>query len=137
MTLLSLENFWCDIVWSTTNGSLSLSIELKLGCQTKITDLDLHLVIKEQITQLEISMNDSVGVQILNGITNLNNIALNLEFMQSSSPPQKFIQGLTLAEFQDNVDIFSILEEMLEPHNVRMMERSMDLDLTHQLLLRS
>ena len=137
MTLLSLENFWCDVVWSTTNGSLSLSIELKLGCQTKITDLNLHLVIEEQITELKISMNDSVGVQILNGITDLNDIALNLELVQSSSPPQKFIQGLTLTEFQDNVDVLSILKEMLEADNVGVMERSVDLDLTHQLLLGS
>ena len=82
-------------------------------------------------------MNDSVGVQILNGITDLNDIALNLELMQSSSPPQKFIQGLTLTEFQNNIDVLSILEEMLEADNVGVMERSVDLDLTHQLLLGS
>jgi len=135
--LLSFKDLWSNIVWSSANCPLPLSVELKLGSETKITYLDLHLVVEEEITQLEISMDNSMGVQVLNGITDLNDVALNLQLVKSSSSPQKFVQSLTLAEFKDDVDIVSILEEMLEAHNVGMMEGSVDLNLTHQLLLGS
>ena len=82
-------------------------------------------------------MDNSMGVQILNCITDLNGVALNLQLVKSSSSPQKFVKSLALAEFEDDVYILSILEEMLEAHNVAMMEGSVDLNLTHQLLLGS
>lgn len=52
MALFALKNFWRDIIGSTANCPFTLSIELKLSGQTKITNLDLHLVVEEQVTEL-------------------------------------------------------------------------------------
>lgn len=52
MALFALKNFWRDIIGSTANCPFTLSVELKLSGQTKITHLDLHLVVKEQVTEL-------------------------------------------------------------------------------------
>ena len=78
VTLLALEHFGGNIVGSTTDGSLALTIELKLGSETEITDFDLHFVVKEEIAELEISMNDTMTVEVLNGGTNLVDVALYL-----------------------------------------------------------
>lgn len=62
VTLFAFKYFWCNIVRCTANGSLSFTIELKLCGQTEISNLNLHLVVKEKITKFKISMNDSMGV---------------------------------------------------------------------------
>ena len=62
MTLFAFEDFRCDIIRSSTDCSFALSIEFKFGCKTEVTNLDLHLVVQEQITELEISMNDTVAM---------------------------------------------------------------------------
>ena len=92
MTLFTFKDLRGDIVWSTANGSLSFTIELKLGGEPKISDLDFHFVVQEKITKFEISMNDSVGVKILNGVANLDDITLDLQLVKSSSSSQKFVQ---------------------------------------------
>jgi hypothetical protein len=51
MTLFALKYFRRDVIWSTANSSFSFSIKFKFSCQTKITDLYLHLIVKEQITE--------------------------------------------------------------------------------------
>ena len=85
MTLFAFKNFWCDVVGSSTDCSLPLSVELKLGSQTEVTNLDLHLVVEEQVAELEISVDDTVAVQVLDGCADLIDVALDLKFVQSLS----------------------------------------------------
>ena len=42
---------------------------------------------------------------------------------------------MRLAELQNDVNVFSIFEEMLKANDVGVVERSMNLDFTHELLL--
>lgn len=85
MALLSLQNFRSNVIWSSTNSSLSLAIELKFGCESEISDLYFHLVVEEQVSELEISVDDSMGVEVLHSITDLDDIALDLKLVQSLS----------------------------------------------------
>jgi hypothetical protein len=55
--------------------------------------------------------------------------------VKALSAAQKFIQSLILTELQQYIDIFCVLEEVLEPHNVVLVQATMDLDLGHKLLL--
>lgn len=57
--------------------------------------------------------------------------------MKALSAAQKLIQGLVLAKLQEDVDVFSVLKEVLEPDDVIVMEAAVDLNLTHELLLSS
>jgi hypothetical protein len=134
VTLLSLKYLGSNIVGSTADSPLSLTIELKLGGKTEISNLDLHLVIKEEITQLEISMNNSVGVKVLDSIANLDYVTLHLQLMKPPPPSEQLIEGLTLAQLQDDVDVLSILEEVLKANDVGVMQGAVNLNLTHQLL---
>jgi len=131
MTLFSFKDFGSNIIRSTANSSFSLSIKLKFRSQSKISYFDLHFIIQEQVSQLEIPVNNSMRVQILDRITNLHNIALNFNLVQSFSPSQKLIQRLTLAQFQNYINIFRIFKKMFKTYNIRVMKGSMDLDLTH------
>ena len=78
VTLLSFQDLWSNVVWSSTNGSLTLSIEFEFGCKSEISNFDFHFVIEEKISKFEISMDDSMTVQIFDGCTNLVDITLDL-----------------------------------------------------------
>ena len=67
MTLFSLKDFGCNVVRCTANSALSLTIKLKFCGKTEISDFDLHSIIKEEVTKLKISVDDSVAVQVLDG----------------------------------------------------------------------
>ena len=92
MALLTLEHLRSDIVGSTANGALPLTIELKLGGETKITDLDLHLVVEEEVAQLQISVDDAMTVEVLDSGADLVDIALDLELVQSLTSAQKLVK---------------------------------------------
>lgn len=80
-------------------------------------------------------MNYSVTVEVLNSRADLVYVALHFDLMQALSTSQKLVERLVLAQFKQDVYIFSILKEMLKAHNVIVMQTTVDLDLRHELLL--
>ena len=67
MTLFALKDFGSNIVRGTANSALSLAIKLKFRGKTEISDFDLHPIIEEEVSKLQISVNHSVAVQVLDG----------------------------------------------------------------------
>jgi hypothetical protein len=80
-------------------------------------------------------MNNPVRMQVLESIDNLHSITLYLELMKSLPSLEQFVHALVMAELKQDIDVVAIFEEMHELSNVGMFHRSMNLDLTHQLLL--
>mmetsp|Transcript_24716 Transcript_24716/g.30853 ORF Transcript_24716/g.30853 Transcript_24716/m.30853 type:complete len:293 (-) Transcript_24716:24-902(-) len=134
VTLLALEDFWSDIVRRTANGALALAVELKLGSETEVANLDLHLVVKEEVAKLEISMNYPVAVEVLDSRADLVDVTLHFELVEALAATQKLVQGLVLAQLEKNIDILGVFEEVLEPDDVVLVEGAVDLDLRHKLL---
>lgn len=56
--------------------------------------------------------------------------------MEALTSAQKLVKRLVLAQLEQDIDILSILEEVLKADDVVLVERPVDLDLGHQLLLR-
>ena len=82
-------------------------------------------------------MDDSMRVEVLKRINDLRCVALDFQFVQSLPSSQQFIHTLVMAQLKQDVYIFGIFKEMQEGYHVLMFDRPVDLDLTHQLLLRS
>ena len=61
---LLAEDLGGDVVWSPTQGLLPFSVEVNFGGQTKISYLAFHVVIEEDVSQLEVSVDDLVVVQV-------------------------------------------------------------------------
>ena len=76
-------------------------------------------------------------MQVLESINNLHGIALNLKLMESLSSLEQLIHALVMAELKQDVNVITIFKEMHELCNIGMFNRSMDLNLTHQLLFSS
>ena len=88
MSRFTLKYFRCNVVGCSADGTLFLSIEVKLGSQSEVAELDLHLVVDEQVAEFEVTMNNSVGVQVFECVDNLHGVALHFELVQSLPPPQ-------------------------------------------------
>lgn len=89
---LSFEHFRCDVVRRTADSSFLLTIEVELGGEAEIAELDLHFVVEEEVTQLQISMDDAMTVEVLDSGADLVDIALDLELVQSLTSAQKLVK---------------------------------------------
>ena len=122
MTLLTFKHLRSDVVGSTANSSLALAIELKLRCETEVTYLDLHLIVEEQVTELEITMDDAMRVEILQSINHLLSVAFDLQLVESLSALQQFIHALILAQLKQDIHIFTVFEEMKKLGHISMLD---------------
>ena len=100
VALLSFKNFWSDVVWCTTDCPFALAIELKLRRKTEVTNFHFHLVIEEQVSQLKISVDNTMRMEVLDSRADLGDIALDLKLMQPLAPPKEFVQTLILAQLE-------------------------------------
>lgn len=122
MSCSTIKNFWSNIVGGTTNSSLFLSIELKFSGETEISEFDLHFIVEEKISEFEISVDNSVGVKVLERVDYLDNVTLDLEFHESLSSFDEFVESLVGTKFKQDVDIFGVFEDMLELDDVDVVE---------------
>ena len=134
VTALAFEHFGCDVVRSTANSSLLFTVKVELRRQTEIAQLDLHLVVEEKIPELQVAMDDSVLVKVLQGINDLRSVALNFQLVEALTPFEELVHALILAKLEEDVYVLAVLEEVLEVAHVVMLDTSMNLDLAHELL---
>lgn len=87
MAILALQNLRCNLVGCAADGSLALPIELQLGGQPKISNLDFHVVGKEEVAQLEVTVDHSVAVQLAESRHYLDGLALHLQLCKPFAPP--------------------------------------------------
>lgn len=135
--VLALQDFRRDVVGRAADGPLAFSVELQLGGQSEIPYFDLHVVTQEKVTQLQVAVDDPVAVQLPKGRNYLDDVALHLQLCQSLPPPKQVVDGLVSTQLQEDLDLLSIFKEMLKLNYVVVVQRSVYLDLTHQLLLSS
>ena len=131
VTALAFEHLGCDVVRSTANSSLLFTVKVELRRQTEIAQLDLHLVVEEKIPELQVAMDDSVLVKVLQGINDMRSVALNFQLVKALTPFEKLIHALILAKLEKDVYILAVLEEVLEVAHIVMLDTSMNLDLAH------
>lgn len=128
MTIFAFKDLRCDVVGCSTDRPLPIAIKLELGSQTKVTDLDLHFVIDEQVAELEtgvkdlLSVNDFVGVHVLEGGHHLNAVGLDLQLVQPLASSQDLVEGLVGAELQQDVHVVVVLEEVLEADHMLVLQ---------------
>ena len=134
VTAFAFEHFGCDVVRSTANSSLLFTVKVELRRQTEIAQLDLHLVVEEKIPELQVAMDDSVLVKVLQGINDLRSVALNFQLVEALTPFEELVHALILAKLEEDVYVLAVLEEVLEVAHVVMLDTSMNLDLAHELL---
>ena len=80
----------CDVVGRAAGSIPPLARMIESCTQPKIPKLNLHFIIKKNIAQLHISMNNALPVQILQPFNQLHQVILGLELCNPDPIPQKF-----------------------------------------------
>lgn len=130
------EDFGSDVVGSPANGLLPFSGILDQRSKAEIRDLDVHIGIKKQIPEFQISMDDLVRVHVLACSNELNHEEADLRFRETASSSEHVHEGTRWAEFEGHVHVFSILETVVETNDVGMLEGAVDLDFCPKLFHR-
>jgi hypothetical protein len=53
-----LQDFRRNIVGSPANGLLLFLVELQAGCQSEVSELDLHVLVEEEVSQFQAELGD-------------------------------------------------------------------------------
>ncbi len=80
-------------------------------------------------------MDDFVDVQIFKGTDDLDQVILNLHFCESFSAFDQLVQSMVRTDFQKNVNVLMVLENVLELYNVVVVQGFVDLDFGDKLWL--
>lgn len=131
----ALQHFRSDVVGSSANGPLLLAFKIEFGCEAKVSKLNKHFVIQKEVAQFEITVDDPMGMQVLESVNDLRSVTLHLQLVETLSSLEELIETLVLAKLEKNVNTFRVLEEVHELADVRVLDGTVDLDLGHQLLL--
>jgi hypothetical protein len=62
MASFALQYLGGYVVGSATYCPLLLTVKIKLSSETKVSKFDLHLIVKEEVAQFEVSMYNAMGV---------------------------------------------------------------------------
>jgi hypothetical protein len=116
--MLAFKDFRSNIVWRATNSALLFAIMLKLSGQSKVADLQTRVAIEEEISELEIAMNHTPPMQILQCHYELIQVEHGLGFCQplAWTLAHKLVQSLVRAYLKDDVDILAVLKVIIEVH---------------------
>lgn len=122
-----------DIIRSPANGLLPLSRVLNERGQAKVPNLDIHIGIEEQISKLQVAMDNLVGVHIVARSYELHHEKAGFRFGKPPSTPQHVHQRAALAQLERHIDVIVVLKTFLESHNIGMVKGSVDLYFRIQL----
>ena len=92
------------------------------------------MVSKEQVSKFEVAMDNLLGVDVLDGLHQLVDVVAGLDLVKLLAALNQVCQGLIGADVEHDVDILLVLEVAIEADDVLVIERSVNLNLTSQLL---
>ena len=131
---LGLEDLWSQVVRGSTDSALSFALVENLGGQSEISNLESHMVREEQVSKLEVAVDDLLGVDVLDGLHQLVDVVAGLDLVKLLTAFNQVCQGLIGADVQHDVDILLVFEVSIEADDVLVIERPVNLNLTCQLL---
>ena len=134
MATTGLKDLGCQVVWRPANGALFLTLVKNLRCEAEISHLELHFVSQEQIAKFQVPMNHLARMNVLHGEYELVDVVASLDLMKALATPDKIVQRLVAANFEQDIDILFVLEVAIEADNSLVVQRAMNLDLAGQLL---
>ena len=83
MTTLGIKYFGGQIVWSSANCLLLLTLVEHLSRETKVTDFQLHSFSKEQIAEFQIAMDHFLCVDVFACLDELVDVISSFDLMEA------------------------------------------------------
>jgi len=131
------EHLRRNIVRRSTDGLLPLARILYQGGKSEVSDLDVHVSIKEQVPELEVAMDDLMGVHVVACANELDHEEAGFRFREAATTAEHVHERSRSAEFEGHVHVVGIFETILEVDDVGMFKRAMYFDFCVELCINS
>lgn len=131
--LVALNDFGGDVVRRAADGLSLLVLVVDPSCQSQVPHLDVQLLIYEQVSQLQVTVDHVVLVHVLDGKKELRHEVGRLGLGEPLAALDHLVHALVVTQFQQYVAVLAIFEEVLELAHVLVLQHSMDLDFRLQL----
>ena len=119
VSVCSVEQYlWGNIVRRAADSLLPLARVLDERGETKVTNLDVHIGIKEEVPKLKIAMDHLMGVHVMAGANELYHKESRFRLCEDTTTVKHVHERPIGAELQSHVDILFILEAVNEPNDV-------------------
>ena len=115
---LFFQNLGSNVVGSAADGLLGVPLVLDLGRQSEVAYFGVHLVVDEDVPEVEVPVNDALLVNVDHGFDDLSDVDPGLKLSQSFPAFGQILQSVVPAVLQQNVDVFFILEGIDELHDM-------------------
>jgi len=94
MATVLFEDLRGKVVWRSANSALLLALVKDLGGKAEISNLKLHVLVKEEVAQLEIAMDNFARMNVLNTLNELVDVVASLDFVQALASLDHVRKGL-------------------------------------------
>ena len=92
------------------------------------------MVSKEQVSKLEVAMDDFLGVDVLDGLDQLVDVVACLDLVKLLAALNQVCQGLICADVKHDIHILFVLEVSIEADDVLVIERPVNLNFASKFL---
>ena len=129
---------FCSMVRNThyeTNRSVLFTFAwlFDQGGKTKVTDFDIHVSVEEEIAELEVSVDDLMGVHIVAGADDLDEEKTCFRLGIPFAATKHIHHTAVVAELKSHVHVFVIFKTFLEANDIGVLERAVEFDLCIKL----
>lgn len=123
--LAFLEDLRGDIVRSPAQGSSPNGVHIlasdKQCSQPKVPNLGIHVLVQENVAHLQVTVDDSLAVHVLDSAGNLDGIESDLGFRQALSPFDHIHKRPIRTQLQDEIGAVFKRERPVELDDVLLL----------------
>lgn len=133
MAYNALDNLRGNIIGRAAYGPLLLLSELEFCGQAEVANLEFHTTADKDVSHFEVAMDNTMSVHVLDCRKNLVHEILGFTIGEFLAALEHFTETLVSAQLEEDVNVIAVLKAVLELHDVRVVQRLVDLDFRQQL----
>lgn len=117
-----------NIIRCSTDRLLPLTRILDQCRKPKVSHLNIHVPVKEEIAELQVTVDHLVLMHVVAGTNQLDHKEARLGLGEFASAAEHVHEGAGGTETEGHVDVLVIFETLVELDDVRVLKRAVDLD---------
>ena len=102
-------------------------------CETEVANLDVHVLVKEDVAELEVTVDDLMSVHVMACANELDHVESGLGFREAFPPAEHIHERAVVAELECHVDVVFVFEAFLETNDVGMLQGLVNLNFCIEL----
>lgn len=122
-----------NIIRCSTNRLLPLTRILDQRCESKVSHLDIHVAVKEEIAELQIAVDHLVLVHVVTGTNQLDHEEARFGLGEFASAAEHVHEGAGGTEAESHVDVLVVFETLVKLDNVGVLKGAVNLDFSIKL----